>query len=182
MAGRSHRLQIGLSEYQSQECVAPPCPLRSLARDVAAERQQKVCGCLEATEHCWGMLPPWIHQPHLACLSFLDTSWSNRRTIRKGIKFVSSDEKYHRLGQLNVCANGMQLQNCDMSDLNTHTHTQTHIMHTPQTRTRAPTCEKCRTKISAKIYFSKMLIPTWEHPLKFLRRVAPDSFLFLIFH
>lgn len=122
MAGRSHTLQIKLSEYQSQEFVATPCPLRSLARDMAAERRQKVCGCLEATEHRWGMLPPWIHQPRLACLSFLDTSWSNPRTIRKGIKFVSSDEKYHRLGQLNVCANGLQLQNCDMSVLNTHTH------------------------------------------------------------
>lgn len=84
--------------------------------------QQKGLWLLETTEHCWVVLPPRIHQPHLACLSSLDTSWSNPQAVRKGIRFVSADENSNLLGQLHACANGLQLQSCDMSDLTTHTY------------------------------------------------------------
>lgn len=62
-------------------------PLWSLARDVAA--QQEVWDCLEVINSSWGTLPSWNHQPHLACLSFKDTAWSNLKTITKGIKVFS---------------------------------------------------------------------------------------------
>lgn len=162
VAGRSHTLQAGLGECQGARTAGiKPCPFRE------GMWQQKVCGCLEATEHFWAVLPPWIHQPHLACLSSLDTSWSNPQAVRKGIRFVSSDEKCNLLGQLDVCANGLQLQSCDMSDLTTHT---------PHVWTNAPTSGTWNNKISPEIYFTKMSIPTWEHPLKFLWRVGPNSF------
>lgn len=45
-----------------------------------------------------------------------------------------------------------------------------------------PTSGMWNNKISPEIYFTKMSIPTWEHSLKFLWRVGPNSFLILIFH
>lgn len=78
---------------------------------------------------------------------------------------------------------GLMGRSCELWHISSHqTHTHTQIMHTPQAWTHEPTCGKYRPKISAKIYFSKMLIPTWEHPLKFLWKVSPNSFLFLTFH
>lgn len=79
--------------------------------------------------------------------------------------FVSCNEMFHHLGQLNVCANGMQLQGCDISNLNTHSrNTQA---------THAPSRGKCRTKIPAKIYFWRTLVPTWEYSLKSSTKLLP---------